>query len=115
MNMTIDTFIEKLQNNEKVFSRTPIYFTMHDLAEAEYSTDDYDDYTTHKFIHIPTNAKIFVTYDLFNDNHRTDVWMILPNSDRAPIWIAADISNKFEKAISIDGDINAFELPFLDF
>lgn len=110
MNMTIDTLIEKLKNDEKVPAYTSIYFTMHDLVEAEYQIDECSIF---EFIHISTNTRIIVTYDPFNDNGRTDIWIILPNTDKL-IWVAEDIDNKFVEATSIEGNINAFEISYLN-
>ena len=83
---------------------------MHDLVEAEYQIDECSIF---EFIHISTNTRIIVTYDPFNDNGRTDIWIILPNTDKL-IWIAEDIDNKFVEATSIEGNINAFEISYLN-
>lgn len=110
-NKTIDisTLIEKLRSQETVTSGTPIYFTMHDLVLDEKASEVGIDV----LVHIPTGAKVIYIDDPFNYEYDPDIYLVLPGTTKK-IWIAEDIHELFRQAMSEDGDICAFEIPYLD-
>lgn len=109
MGMTIDTLIKKLCSQETVAAGTPIYFTMHELILDEEASEVGIDV----FEHIPTGAKLMYIDDPFNYEYDPDIYLVLPGTTKK-IWIAEDMGELFKQAMSEDGDICAFEIPYLD-
>lgn len=109
MGITIDTLIEKLVSKETVPAGTPIHFTMHDLILDEEASEVGIDV----FEHIPTGAKVVHADDPFNYEYDSDISIVLPGTTKK-IWIGDDLCELFSQAMSEDGDICAFDIPYLD-
>lgn len=113
MEMTIDTLIKKIQDckgNKKhaVEDGTHIYFNMHDLVQDEEMAQEYG--AEKLLIHVPTNTKILIAKNLYCKLYPSVFVQI--SGVPYEIWIGDDLEFLFYKAMSKDGNINAFEFPY---
>lgn len=102
--ITFDELLKKIENHEEIIQGTPIHFNMHDIMHENGSV-----YLQDEFIHIPTNTKIFVKYDDYEDGwSRTSI--VLPgHNDSEAIWIADDVEDAWWKA-NHEEMLSGFEL-----
>lgn len=98
--LTLDEFIEKIKNHEKVEEGTSVYFNMHDISKENTSC-----FMSDEFLHIPTNTRIIVEYDELLECW-SQTWLILPGHDDK-IWIGDDEEDCWWKA---KHDVTGFEM-----